>query len=303
MINGNDALFGPLHAALALASVGVPALPLRQGKVPFGNCPTCTGNQCGGRPNMKIPGSCACPMPCHGWAASSSRAEVISSDAWSTAWTKAAATAYHPGGANLTVVDLDNADAVTWARGHLPATRTVETTRGQHWIYLGAMQSANAVRPGVDIKSLMAYARWLGPGDGLMVKLPDSVRALTAREEATGAGSSRVPSALPARAAWDRQVASGCRHTERYVRTGLERGLDMLRPLQDGQGRGRTAWSVARHMGRLHAQCPGPCGLENLGDEIVNMAIATGLEHWRAIRAVQNGFAASGMNVPMGQAA
>jgi hypothetical protein len=47
------------------------------------------------------------------------------------------------------------------------------------------MQSANAVRPGVDVKSSMQYARWLGPGTGTMTALPDVVRALTAKEPAT----------------------------------------------------------------------------------------------------------------------
>jgi hypothetical protein len=64
----------------------------------------------------------------------------------------------------------------------LPATRIVPTTRGQHWLYRGVMQSANAVRPGVDIKSLMSYARWLGPGTGHMTALPNVVRALTVKE-------------------------------------------------------------------------------------------------------------------------
>ncbi|MCF1648686.1 DNA primase, partial [Streptomyces indiaensis] len=58
-----------LETALMLAAHGIPPLPLRAGKVPFGNCPDCTGNACGGRPNMKTPGPCACPRPCHGWAA------------------------------------------------------------------------------------------------------------------------------------------------------------------------------------------------------------------------------------------
>jgi hypothetical protein len=88
---------------------------------------------------------------------------------------------YHPGGAGLTVVDLDNADAIAWARENLPATRTVPTTRGEHWIYRGTMGSSNGVRPGVDIKSLMSYARYLGPGTGTMTALPDAVRALAAK--------------------------------------------------------------------------------------------------------------------------
>lgn len=93
--------------------------------------------------------------------------------------------AYHPGGAGLTVVDLDNAEAIAWARASLPVTRIVPTTRGEHWLYQGAMQSANAVRPGVDIKSTMAYARWLGPGTGTITVLPDVVRALAVKEPTT----------------------------------------------------------------------------------------------------------------------
>ena len=171
-----------LPTALSLAASKVPVLPLRAGKVPFGNCPQCAGNVCSGRPNMKTPGPCVCPAPCHGWAAATTDPGVISSQEWARAWREAAAVAYHPGGAGLTVVDLDNADAITWARENLPATRTVATTRGQHWLYQGAMPSSNGVRPGVDIKSTMSYARWLGPGTGPITTLPGVVRALIVRE-------------------------------------------------------------------------------------------------------------------------
>ncbi|EHM31253.1 MULTISPECIES: hypothetical protein [Streptomyces] len=167
-----------LTAALDLADRRVPVLPLRAGKVPFGNCPTCRDNACGGRPNMKTPGPCTCPRPCHAWAAATTDPDVITGPAWAPLWKHAAAVAYHPGGIGLTVVDLDHAAAVAWARRTLPATRTVPTTRGEHWIYRGAMPSANAVRPGVDIKSTMVYARWLGPGTGTMTTLPGVVRAL-----------------------------------------------------------------------------------------------------------------------------
>ncbi|MFD8596121.1 bifunctional DNA primase/polymerase [Kitasatospora sp. NPDC059646] len=196
-----------LSVALALASAGVPVLPLRAGKVPFGNCPDCTGNACGGRPNMKTPGPCTCPAPCHGWAAATANPDVLHSPAWGRAWRQAAAVAYHPGGAGLTVVDLDNADAIAWARTALPATRTVATTRGEHWIYRGAMASANGVRPGVDVKSLMSYARWLGPGTGPLAALPDAVRALVVRDPspvrpvrvsvAVPAGGGRCPHRSP----------------------------------------------------------------------------------------------------------
>ncbi|MFC9002721.1 bifunctional DNA primase/polymerase [Streptomyces microflavus] len=171
-----------LSTALDLANRSVPALPLRAGKIPFGNCPDCRDNACGGRPNMKTPGPCTCPRPCHAWAAATTDPDIITGPTWSTAWKQAAAVAYHPGGIGLTVVDLDHPDAVAWARRTLPATRTVPTTRGEHWIYRGAMSSANAVRPGVDIKSTMVYARWLGPGTGTMTTLPDTVRTLVAKE-------------------------------------------------------------------------------------------------------------------------
>jgi hypothetical protein len=173
---GNHPDGSRLQAALQLATAGVPVLPLRDGKVPFGNCRTCAKNACGGRPNMKSAGPCQCPAPCHAWAAATTDPNVITSPPWATAWAQAVCVGYHPGGAGLTVVDLDNAAAVTWARETLPATRTVPTTRGEHWIYQGAMRSSNAVRPSVDIKSSMAYARWLGPGTGTMTALPDVVR-------------------------------------------------------------------------------------------------------------------------------
>jgi hypothetical protein len=173
---------GTLSTALALAAGGIPVLPLREGKVPFGNCPACKDNACGGRPNMKAAGPCRCTTPCHAWAAATTDPHVLASPMWARAWREAAVVAYHPGGAGLTVVDLDNSEAINWARTTLPPTRIVPTTRGEHWIYQGVMQSANAVRPGVDIKSTMAYARWLGLGTGTTAALPDAVRALVVKE-------------------------------------------------------------------------------------------------------------------------
>ncbi|GAA1186864.1 hypothetical protein F4556_003618 [Kitasatospora gansuensis] len=195
-----------LSAALALAASGVPVLPLRAGKVPFGNCRPCTGNTCGGRPNMKTPGPCTCLAPCHGWAAATTDSNILNSREWERAWLGAAGVAYHPGRAGLTVVDLDNEDAIAWARAALPGTRIVRTTRGEHWLYRGAMQSANAVRPGIDVKSLMSYARWVGPGAGAIAALPDTVRALIVREPTPArhvavsvpAGGGRCPHRTPA---------------------------------------------------------------------------------------------------------
>ncbi|MFF6808712.1 bifunctional DNA primase/polymerase [Streptomyces sp. NPDC012403] len=200
----------PLQTALTLAATGIPALPLRRGKVPFGNCPACADNACGGRPNMKTPGPCRCPGVCHAWAAATTDPAVLTSPAWKAAWRRAVSVAYHPGGAGLTVVDLDDTDAIAWARETLPATRTVPTTRGEHWIYRGTMTSHNAVRPGVDIKSTMSYARYLGPGTGILATLPDAVRTLAVKEPAparpapratvvqAGAGGGECPHRTPA---------------------------------------------------------------------------------------------------------
>ncbi|WP_329368507.1 DNA primase [Streptomyces sp. NBC_00669] len=275
-----------LRTALELASVGVPVLPLRQGKVPFGNCRACAGGACGGRPNMKTAGPCQCPYVCHAWAAATVNLAVISSPLWKAAWREAVALAYHPGGAGVTVVDLDSAAAVEWAREHLPATRTVPTTRGQHWIYRGAMRSSNAVRPGVDIKSEMAYARWLGPGDGRMTDLPPAVRALAVREDTTPAARGVVSSSPGA--TWNLDVATGCRHTAAYVRTGLDRGLDRVRAHRES-GATSQAFGAARFLAAQHAQCPGPCGLDAIGDEIVAAAVSVGVPERYARRAVANG--------------
>ncbi|AJT66804.2 hypothetical protein T261_5172 [Streptomyces lydicus] len=167
---------------------------------------------------MKNAGPCECTSVCHAWAAATTDPRVLTSPPWASAWREAAATAYHPGGAGLTVVDLDDAAAIAWAREALPATRTVPTTRGEHWIYRGAMQSANAVRSGVDIKSLMSYARWLGPGTGTMTDLPDTVRALAVKKPSPVRPARAVVTVSP--------LAGGgeCRHrTPAY----LDRGIGM----------------------------------------------------------------------------
>lgn len=281
----------PLNIALALAAAGVPVLPLRAGKVPFGNCRACKGNACGGRPHMKAAGPCQCPAPCHAWAAATTDPHVITSPAWATVWREAVAIAYYPGGAGLTVVDLDNAAAVDWARGALPATRIVPTTRGEHWLYLGAMPSANAVRPGVDVKSLAQYARWLGPGAGRMAPLTAAVRALVVKEDTTPAPRG-VASSLPARAPWSREVATGCRHTVAYVRTGLERGLALVRARTES-GAGSQAFGVARFLAAQHTACPGPCGLAAIGEEIMTAAVSVGVPEAYARRAVTNGLEAA----------
>ncbi len=167
---------------------------------------------------MKTPGPCLCPGVCHAWAAASIDPAVIVSPLWAVAWKRAVCVAYHPGAAGLTVVDLDNADAIAWAHTALPATRTVATTRGEHWIYRGTTTSHNAVRPGVDIKSSMSYARYLGPGTGRMADLPDAVRVLAVRKPSP-ARSTPHAGAVPA----GRQPGECPHRTPAY----LERGIAM----------------------------------------------------------------------------
>ncbi|GGO49377.1 DNA primase [Streptomyces daqingensis] len=279
---------GPLRAALDLAACGVPVLPLSCGKRPFANCPTCHDNACSGRPNMLRAGSCHCAAPCHGWAAATTRPDVLNSPAWTAAWGRAAHVAYHPGDAGLTVVDLDDAQAVAWAREALPATRTVATGRGEHWIYRGAVRSANAVRHGVDIKSSMSYARWLGPGIGPLVELPEAVRALVEKEETTRPPGAGVVSSPKIAVTWERRVATGCRHTDTYVRTGLERGLAKIRAHTE-TGAGSQAFGVAQFLAARHTDCPGPCGLEQLAEQLVATAVCVGVPEPYARRAVANG--------------
>ncbi|MFF1557060.1 DNA primase [Streptomyces sp. NPDC058279] len=282
-----------LRVAFALARRSVPVLPLRADKGPMGNCPGCRDNTCGGRPGMKVPGPCLCPAPCHAWAAATTDPDVLTSVAWRSAWRQAGAVGYHPGGAGVTVVDLDNQAAVTWARENLPPTRTVATTRGQHWIYRGTMTSPNGVRPGVDIKSLMAYARWLGAGTGTTALLPDAVRALAVKEEATPSSGVGVASSSPVRATWDRSVATGCRHTAGYVRTALAHGLARVTACVES-GAGSQAFAVARFLAAQHTGCPGPCGLTLLGQQITAAAVSVGVPEPYAERAVTRGFVAAG---------
>ncbi|MZE51078.1 DNA primase, partial [Streptomyces sp. SID5770] len=203
--------------ALGLAEQGLPVLPLRADKRPFGNCRICDDLACGGRPNMRVPGPCACPWPCHGWAAATTDPGIVGSPQWAAAWRRARAIGYHPGGAGVTVVDLDNPAAVDWARTTLPPTTTVATTRGEHWIYRGTVRSVNAVREGVDIKSAMSYARWLGPGTGPMADVPAAVHELVKVKPAARPAPRAVAVPVPAK-------GGRCPHRSPVY---LERGIAM----------------------------------------------------------------------------
>ncbi|MFD5784086.1 bifunctional DNA primase/polymerase [Streptomyces sp. NPDC126933] len=293
---------GQVATALELAALGVPVFPLR-GKRPLSLCPACEGNRCGGRPHMRSQGWCECPRPCHGWAAATTDQGVITSPAWRRAWLQADGVGWHPGGAftdGVTVVDLDDAAAVEWARATLPATRTVPTTRGEHWLYLGGMASSNAVRPGVDLKSRMAYAVWRGRGSGGMVRLPEAVLSLANREEATSRSSSIrvVLSSGAARVAsspgtvWERQVGNGCRHTGPFLSRGLQMAQEHITAHRTN-GAGTAAYARARAIARAHRDCPGPCGLATVWQALKDAAVSVGVPEDYAARQVRQGIAAA----------
>ncbi|MFF9503827.1 DNA primase [Streptomyces sp. NPDC014656] len=234
---------------MALADGALPVLPLGADKRPLGNCPDCADLACGGRPNMKTPGPCVCPWPCHGWAAATTNPRVLASRQWGLAWRRARAIGYHPGGARVTVVDLDNTAAVDWARATLPPTTTVPTTRGEHWIYSGTVRSVNAVRPGVDIKSLMSYARWLGPGEGAMADVPAAVHALVEKKPA-------VVRPVPGAVAVPAPAGGGqCRHRSPAY---LERGIAMAEQRITDAASGVHATVYATFLAVLSAH--GRCG-------------------------------------------
>lgn len=287
-----------LTIALDLAAVGLPVLPLRAKKLPVGNCDPCRGNACGGRPNMKHAGPCHCPAPCHAWAAATTNHHTLNSPAWTRAWREARAVAYHPAGANLTVVDLDTPQAVDWARATLPTTRTVGTSRGWHWIYRGTCPSAtNAMRhegiPGVDIKSHGAYAVWRGAGAGDLALLPTSIHLLTTREEEatparkTGAGVASSP-ATQTNGWWDYNPGAGCRHTPTYLQQGLDRGLAKIQACAE-TGASSQAFGVAKFLATRHQHCPGPCSLGRLSERLIAATVEVGVPETYARRAVTNG--------------
>jgi len=114
---------------------------------------------------------------------------------------------------------------------------------------------------------------------------------LVVMEETTPAPG-EVVSSLPERAVWDRTVATGCRHTEQYVTTGLQQGLARVRARTES-GAASQAFGVARFLGAQHRQCPGPCGLDVISAQIVAAAVSVGVPEDYARRAVTNGLLAA----------
>ncbi|MFI1948582.1 bifunctional DNA primase/polymerase [Streptomyces virginiae] len=251
-----------IQTALWLAGHGVPVLPLSGDKRPLANCPACKGNSCGERPNSLAAGPCSCPLPCHGWSAATTDRRTVAG--WE--WDQAGAVGWHPGGRGLTVVDLDSPEAVQWAQTALPATRTVPTTRGEHWIYEGATQSRNGVMPKVDVKSLMSYAVWRGAGTGAVVPLPAAVVALVERSKA----AARVtPHRIP-------QARNGtCPHrSPSYLARGIAMAAGQISGTPEGM-RNRTLFRVLLAVLRTHGQC-GCMGPDDL-DPVWQAARSTGL--------------------------
>lgn len=135
----------------------------------------------------------------------------------------------------------------------------------------------------------IGWARKQIESTGHMAVLPEAVRALLEKEETNPPREGLASSpATP----WDRSVATGCRHTERYVRTGLERGLALVRARTES-GAGSQAFGVARFLAAHHTACPGPCGLAAIGEEIVTAAVSVGVPEYYARRAVANGLEAA----------
>ncbi|TSB17749.1 DNA primase, partial [Streptomyces benahoarensis] len=120
--------------------------------------------------------------------------------------------------------------------------------------YRGAMRSANGVRPGVDIKSLMSYARWRGPGTGTTAPLPDTVRALLERDGPTQARTAHA-SARPALVMPSVPGGGGaCPHRSPAY---LERGIAMaVQRIGDARAAiHNTAYSVFLSVLSTHGRC------------------------------------------------
>jgi hypothetical protein len=124
------------------------------------------------------------------------------------------------------------------------------------------MRSANAVRPGVDLKSHMAYARWLGPGTGPLADLPDAVRALAVVKEPSPVRA--VPHATTAPPPVGGRV---CRHrTPAYLERGIAMAVQRITEARSAvhatvyrtflavlSAHGRCGCLTDAHVGRLFA--------------------------------------------------
>ena len=83
-------------------------------------------------------------------------------------------------------------------------------------------------------------------------------------------------------------TAADIRRTDTYIRAGLERGLARVRSHTES-GAGSQAFGVARFLAAQHAQCPGPCGLDTIANQIIAAAVSVGVPERYAERAVVNG--------------
>ena len=262
-----------MTTALDLAARGIPVLPLGRGKIPVANCHRCQGNRCGGRPHMLSGGPCACPRPCHAWAAATTDPATLRGYPWH----RAGAIGHHPAGSGVTVVDLDDAAAVEWARWALPPTRVVETSRGQHWIYSGTCPSRNAVRPGVDVKGIGAHCVWRGWGTGTTAPLPDAVRTLvsaraTARRTAPTSRASLSPHRITG--------AAGCPHrSPAYLDRGVQMAADRIRNAPKGTGHFEVYRAYLAVLAK-HGRCG--CLRESHRHTLISAALDRGADRRRA---------------------
>ncbi|MEU7566112.1 hypothetical protein AB0A99_08865 [Streptomyces fradiae] len=92
-------------------------------------------------------------------------------------------------------------------------------------------------------------------------------------------------------------MATGCRHTQRFVRTGVETGIARIKAHSDS-GAGTAAYGAARFLAARHTACPGPCGLDAIAEELIAAAVSVGVPTPYAYRCVTNG-----MNAALGAVA
>ncbi|MFZ3470625.1 bifunctional DNA primase/polymerase [Streptomyces sp. 4.24] len=236
-------------------------------KRPLTNYPFSKGNWYGERPNSLVRGGCSCSRPCHGWSAATTDERAIRG--WD--WSAARAVGYHPGGAGVTVVDLDDAAAVQWARRTLPATRVVSTTRGEHWIYRGTIRTTNLRSLGlnVDVKSLMQYVQWRGVGIGETAPLPAAVVAVVERSKESAPD-------VPRRIVQARTTGGPCPHrTPSYLANGVRMGVEQFQQSAHPGCRNNELFRSLRFILANHGMC-GCMGPDDL-DPPFDAARSTGL--------------------------
>ncbi len=149
------------------------------------------------------------------------------------------------------------------------------------------------VRPGVDVKSLMQYARWLGPGTGCMADLPAAVRALAGEEETTPARGEVVLSCPRAgHLGPGGRGRPGAATPSATSAPASERGLALVQARSES-GAGSQAFGVARFLAAQHARAPGTVRTGRLGGRDCGCCCLRRRPRAHARRAVANGLEAA----------